>query len=147
MGTGGTAQVSRELRINEIHSQYVEIYFTADKATSFYLDGFRIVVDGSVPNACPLTGGFVDEDSRFFVAYRTSPSCSNCVTDCLFESIGASTEVRLEMQVGESFESIHTELNWPVAISGGESYQAESDGDEDFVVRAPNTPGATNNLP
>lgn len=144
MGTGGIAQVARELWINEIHPLYVEIYFAADKATSFNLDKFRIVVDGDAPNACELTGGFVDESNRFFVAYRTSPSCSNCVIGCSFKSIGSSTEVRLEMLIGDSSQLVHAEFSPTTALAGGESYQA-IDGTDEFIVKSPTTPGETNN--
>lgn len=145
MGTGGIAQIARELWINEIDTQYVEIYFAADQATSFYLDDFRIVVDDNAAKACPLTGGFVDESNRFLVAYRTSPSCTNCVVGCSFDSIEASTEVRLEMLIGESFEPIQTEISWSTVLSSDESYQMDSDGSGDFVHRTPKTPGSTNN--
>lgn len=144
MGTGGIAQIARDLWINEIDTQYVEIYFAGAEAASYYLDDFRIVVDDDAAKACNLTGGFVDESNRFFVAYRTSPSCTNCVVGCAFDSIEGSTEVRLEMLIDESYEPIHVELSWSMVLSSDESYQLESDGSGDFVHRTPKTAGSTN---
>src|SRR5690606_25453586 len=68
-GTGGSGgseidQLARDLKINEIHPSYVEIYLT-DSEAQYVLDGFVIVVDGNYPNRCVLDGAELNENNRF----------------------------------------------------------------------------------
>jgi hypothetical protein len=147
MGAGGAEQVALDLQLNEIHPQYVEIFFLDRVESSYNLDEFRIVVDGDVPNACNLMGGVVDGANLYFVAQRAAAPCLSgaaCVTDCTFASIGTSSEVRLEMLINGSYEQIDLEITSSTALSGGESYQASPDGSDNFI-RASVSPGASNN--
>ncbi len=148
-GTGGTGVAdyfAREIQINEIHPQFVEVYFVGVEETSLNLDDFRIVVNDQAGQACELTGGAVDESNRFLVAQRGPAPClggGSCVVNCPFPSIGTDVEVRLEMLIGVSYEQIDAAQSAPFVLTS-DSYQATTDGGNDFSASPPN-PGASNN--
>lgn len=146
MGAGGLAQIAREIQINEIHPQFVEVYFLAYEETSLNLDSFQIVVDGKAGQACKLTGGVVDESNRYFLIQRPNMTClgpSACVVGCLFDTIGTAVEVELQVLIDEAYYRVDAEFSSPTELSGNDSYQAIPDGVGDFTQSA-QTAGITN---
>jgi hypothetical protein len=147
-GSGGADPGVFTVLINEIYTQYVEVFLFQSSGVPVALDDFRIVVNSEEQNACVLTGAVVDSSNPFHYAQKPPQPCfqgTNCTGGCSFDTIGVSMEVRLEQRINGAYEVVDTQMSASTALSPGESYQRRPDDGTGDFQKAAYTPGSTNN--